>query len=76
VIIYIELSAWFKRYTNGNTRFEIEFKPGITALQAVISTGIPETEVGLLTIDDTKVAHDHILAHGNKIRAYPIIIGG
>jgi len=76
VIIYIELSEWFKRYTDENTRFEIELKPGITALQAIISIGIPETEIGLITVGDTKVAHDHILAHGDKIRVYPIIIGG
>ena len=76
MLVYLELSGWFKRYTAGNTRLEIDIMPGTTAIQAITSTGIPESEVGLVTVSDIKVAHDHILSHGEIIRVYPIIIGG
>jgi len=76
MLVYLELSGWFKRYTDGKTRLEIEIKPGTTSMQAITLSGIPETEVGLITVADVKVVHDHILSHGDIIRAYPVIIGG
>jgi|GEM_PF-1956769 len=76
MLVYLELSGWFKRYTNEKTRLEIDIKPGTSVIEAITSTGIPEAEIGLITVADVKVTHDHMLSHGNIIRVYPVIIGG
>lgn len=74
--VHLEFSGWFKRYTNGRTRLEIDISPGTTAIQVITSSGIPEAEVGLITVTDVKVAHDYLLNNGDEIRVYPTIIGG
>jgi hypothetical protein len=76
MLVYLELSGWFKRYTDGHTRLEITIKPGTTALQAITLSGIPVSEVGLITVADVKVTHDHLLNDGEVLRVYPVIIGG
>jgi putative ubiquitin-RnfH superfamily antitoxin RatB of RatAB toxin-antitoxin module len=76
MLVYLELSGWFKRYTNGRTRLEIDISPGTTAIQAITLSGIPEAEVGLITVFDEKVAQDHMLSHKDIIRVYPVVIGG
>ncbi len=76
MLIYLELSGWFKRYTNGHTRLEIVIKPGTTAMQAIATTRIPEAEVGLITVSDVRVTHDYLLNDGDELRVYPVVIGG
>lgn len=76
MLVYLELSGWFKRYTDGKTRLEIDIKPETTAIQAITFSGIPEAEVGLITLTDVKIAHNYRLNHGDVIRVYPVIIGG
>lgn len=76
MLVYLELSGWFKRYTNGRTRLELDILPGTTVIQAITSSGIPEAEVGLITVFNVKVAQDHMLSHEDIIRVYPVVIGG
>ncbi|MCX7708336.1 MAG: MoaD/ThiS family protein [Clostridia bacterium] len=74
--IQISVTSWFKRFTDGIAEMEIEVSDGAAAVEAVLKTGIPLKEIGFVTVNDMKVDMDHLLHEGDRLRAYPTIIGG
>jgi len=48
--VTINVSSWFKRYTGGLSCIEKEISDNETALEAVCSTGIPQDEIGFITV--------------------------
>lgn len=74
--ISIEVSNWFKKYTGGQTQLEIDVQADMAASKAVSATGIPEEEIGIIIVNGTKVSADYTLKEGDRIKAFPLIIGG
>jgi hypothetical protein len=79
--VYIEVSQWFKRYTGGSDKVEIDLKEGITAFEAVVSCGIPEDEIGFISIVNTEneamvLKEEYYPKEGDTFKVYPQIIGG
>ncbi len=74
--IYVEVVNWFTRFTDGKSELELDMAPGTNAGEAVGKTGIPEDETGFITVNGLKVQKGHILADGDRLKVYPVIIGG
>lgn len=76
MVVFVEVSSWFKRYTGGSRRVELDVSHGTTAVQAAVAAGIPENEIGFLIMENRKVENDCILSDRSTIKVYPHIIGG
>ena len=76
MVIYISFSEWFKRFTGGAGEMELNLSTGSAAIDAALAAGIPKSEVGFITVNDTKVDEGFILTEGDKLRVYPLMIGG
>lgn len=83
VKVTVEVTSWFKRFTGGQTIFNLELDMNATALTAILATGIPEDEIGIIRLEaknssgENKLADkEHKLADGDIIKVYPLIIGG
>lgn len=79
--IYVEVAEWFKRFTGGNGRMEIGYNQGISALEAVVSCGIPKDEIGFISIiksnnENMIISEEYLLNEGDVLKVYPQIIGG
>lgn len=74
--ILIEISSALKKYTQGNTKIELELTVETLAIEAVKCIGIAEEEIGFLTVNGVKVDPQYVLKEGDILKAYPIIIGG
>lgn len=81
--VYIEVTDWYKRFTGGKRSMEIEVVVGAKALEAVLHTGIPRDEVGFITLDNGSqegqcklVNEDTILSEGDRLKVYPLLVGG
>lgn len=76
VKIAIELSSWFKRYSEGKGLLELDIYEGATAEAAVKAAGIPFEEVGFIVLNNEKINEGLILSEGDRIKLYPYVIGG
>lgn len=74
--IYIEVANWFTRFTGGRLQLELELPLGSSAGTAVLKAGIPEEETGFIAVNGQKVGKEQILADGDRLKVYPVIIGG
>ena len=72
----IEVASWFKRFTSGELYITAEVPEGTSAVKAVGTAGIPEEEIGFITVNNEKVDGSYVLRDGDKLRVYPLIIGG
>lgn len=76
VKVRIELSSWFRRYSEGKELLEVETAEGATAEEAVKAAGIPFEEVGFIVRNNEKIDEGLILSEGDRIKLYPYVIGG
>ncbi|MFZ5986226.1 MAG: hypothetical protein ACOYWZ_03750 [Bacillota bacterium] len=81
--VIIEVTGWYKRFTGGNGSIELVVKEGTRAVDAVIMTGIPREEIGFITLENDNIKgqtrlvnEDIILSEGDRLRVYPLLIGG
>lgn len=74
--VHVEMTEWFKRYTGGNRNFDLDVEDGATAVKAVVFTGVPEEEVGFITVNSSRVDTGFVLSEGDLLKVYPLIIGG
>lgn len=74
--IYVEVTDFLVRYTDQKSEFELNLPQGTTAIEAVLSTKIPQSEVGFIILNGSKVNDDYILVDNDKIKVYHMIIGG
>ena len=82
--ITIGVSSWFKRYTGGLSSLEQELHEGESAWEAVVRAGIPMDEIGFITVSaerqqpdvEKKVDDSYVVAGGDALKVYPMIIGG
>jgi molybdopterin converting factor small subunit len=74
--ITVEVSSWFKKYTDGRPSVEIEAKNGITAAAAAVAAGVPAEEVGFVSRSGVRIDTDSVLKDGDVIKIFPFIIGG
>ena len=74
--IYIELTSWFARFTDGNTHFCIDVEERLEVLQIVSSLGIPIEQIGFLTLNDIKIDEDAVLKDGDVVKVYTSIVAG
>ena len=79
--VHIKVASWFKRYTDDKTEIELEIAEGAPAFDAACACGIPREEIGFITVissDGTSmlVKEDYLLAEGDSLKVYPMVIGG
>jgi len=74
--VRIEVSSSLKRYTKGKTRYELDVEQGTKAIDAIKKLGIPEEEVGIISVNGVKAEEDYIINENDKINVFPVIIGG
>lgn len=78
--VYIEVSEWFKRYTNNCSYIETEVPEGSLAYDAVCSTGIPRGQIGFILLKSGETnalaGEEHPLREGDTVKVLPSIIGG
>jgi hypothetical protein len=74
--INVDVISWFTRFTGGKSRLELDLPPGTNAGAAVLVTGIPEDEIGFITVNGQKAEKEQLLAEGDSLKVYPLIIGG
>lgn len=81
--VTIKVSSWFKRYTDGKFQLEIEIEEGATVCDAVCRAGIPRSEIGFVSVEDSqkdrmekRVDDNYKATEGCVIYVFPYIIGG
>jgi hypothetical protein len=81
--VNIELTNWYKRFTGGKGSMELLIPQGTKVIDAVLKTGIPKEEIGFITIEDMEssngrklVNEDMVLSEGDRLKVYPLLIGG
>ena len=74
--VYVDVVNWFTRYTGGKSCIELELPSGSSAGEAAMSIGIPVDETGFITVNGTKVEKEYNLTDGDRLKIYPVIIGG
>ncbi|HHW01123.1 MAG TPA: hypothetical protein GXX36_16430 [Clostridiaceae bacterium] len=74
--VYLEVGSFLKRFTSEQTNLEINISGDKTAAEVVLSAGVPEEEIGFITVNGQKVDSDYVLKENDIIRVYPIIVGG
>jgi len=74
--VRIEVSSSLKRYTKGKTCYELDVEQGTKAIDAIKKLGIPEEEVGIISVNGVKAEEDYIINENDKINVFPVIIGG
>lgn len=74
--VYVEVTDWFKRYTGDRSCVEINVPEGTTAVKAISDAGIPEKEVGVITLSGKRIDSSYSLKDGDRLKVYPHIIGG
>ena len=74
--VYLEVSSWFKRYTSGNMLVELDLPEGAPAMEALGLAGLPATEVGIISINDGRADGATLLMDGDRIKVFPVIVGG
>lgn len=81
--VCFEFSEWFKQFTGGKLKIDLEVKQGTIAIEALKSIGIPENEVGFITlanesgVNEKRVtSNEYVLRDGDKLKVYTYIIGG
>lgn len=47
-----------------------------SAIDAAEAIGIPESEIGFITVNNVKKDKEYILNEDDHVRVYPLIIGG
>lgn len=81
MLVNIEVASWFRRFTGDKTEFELEVLEGCLAFEAICLTGIPKDEIGFVTLigidEGTKLVDDsYRLTEGDRLRVFPLLIGG
>jgi molybdopterin converting factor small subunit len=74
--VKISVTSWFKKYTAGREELELEVKDGASALYAAVNAGIPEAEIGFITVNAVKADKEQAVKSGDRIKVFPYIIGG
>jgi len=81
--VIIEVTGWFKRYTEGNSRLEFDVELGSTVIDVVNMSGIPGGEIGFIALENERtnterrlVDNEFTLHEDDVIRVFPKIIGG
>jgi len=74
--VFLEVGDFLKRYTSQQAFLELDVAEGITALAAVRSVGVPEEEIGFIAVNGQKVDPEYILKDNDRIKVFPMIIGG
>jgi len=74
--IYLEVGDFLKRYTAQQTCLELDVAEGITATSVIRSVGVPEDEIGFIAANGQKVDPEYILKENDRIKVFPVIIGG
>jgi sulfur-carrier protein len=60
-------------------RFEIEtrdYRPGTTVADVVDSLNLPQSELGIMMINNRHVKLDRMLAEGDTLALFPLLGGG
>lgn len=74
--VYIELGEWYSKFTNGKRNFELDCDEGTSVFEIISSTGIPIDEIGITTVNSEIKDSGWIAMNGDRIKVYPMIIGG
>ncbi len=81
--IYLEISQWLKKFTSGVCEIKLEVEEGANALDAILLSGVPEEEVGIISVLESRGPDNWVLADRNyplkpddKLKVYSPIIGG
>lgn len=73
--IHVHAGYWARRWLNADTA-DVAFDGNISAIEAVIKSGIPEDEIGPIEQNGKLISPEHELADGDTVRVYAKIIGG
>lgn len=81
--VIIEVTGWYKKFTQGKDVVELSVDEGTRAFDAVAMTGIPKEEIGFITLQNDRtmgepslVKEDIILSSEDRLKVYPLMIGG
>ncbi len=64
-----------KKYLGGRPAV-LDLPEESDALAAAIAAGIPESEIGIITMNARKIDSSTALSEGDTIEVFPVIIGG
>lgn len=80
--ITVEVTGWLKKFTKGIPNVEIEVEQGSKASDVFKVLGIPETEIGFISVENENndgnrlVDKDFVIGEGDVLRLYSHIVGG
>lgn len=81
--VKINLTSWFKKYTDGIHELQMEVELGTTAAQIILKLGIPEKDIGSIIVTNDiepelkkKVEFNYKMKNGDHILVIPPILGG
>ena len=81
--VEINLTSWFKKYTNGIHELKMEVENGTTVEQIILKLGIPEKDIGSIIVTNdiapelkNKVELNYEMKNGDHVLVIPPILGG
>jgi sulfur carrier protein ThiS len=73
--ITVLTDSWARRYVPQETT-ELELPEGATPADVLKLMNIPEDEAGMTAVNGKAVSRTQPLAEGDKVKVFPVVIGG